>query len=74
MIDSTGFTGANYGHKVRPWSHGGGGAPNLGQCFVAVDPGHFAPGFGDRLLDCIQTWRKLTPVSSILLIYISVIL
>lgn len=56
------LSGANYGHHVRSWSHAGDGGPaNLGHCFVALDPERFAPGFGDRLADCIQHWRQLEP-------------
>ncbi|KAG6454803.1 uncharacterized oxidoreductase YjmC [Manduca sexta] len=55
-------SGANYGHKIRPWSHSGSGGPaNLGHCLVAVNPCCFAEGFGDRLADMIQHWRKLEP-------------
>ncbi|XP_053614150.1 uncharacterized oxidoreductase YjmC isoform X2 [Plodia interpunctella] len=58
-------SGAKYGHHVRSWSHSGAGGPaDLGHCFVAVDPGSFAPGFGDRLADCIQHWRQLEPPAS----------
>uniref|UniRef100_A0A2A4JTQ6 Malate dehydrogenase n=2 Tax=Heliothis virescens TaxID=7102 RepID=A0A2A4JTQ6_HELVI len=56
------LAGAKYGHHVRSWSHAGDGGPaNLGHCFVAVNPECFAPGFGDRLADCIQHWRQLEP-------------
>ncbi|GBP85492.1 Malate dehydrogenase [Eumeta japonica] len=56
-------SGSKYGHHVRPWSlTGEGGPPDLGQCYVAIDPGCFAPGFGDRLADCLQYWRSLEPV------------
>jgi hypothetical protein len=34
-----------------------------GQCFVAVDPEAFAPGFADRLSDLMQHCRNLEPVS-----------
>ncbi|RVE46248.1 hypothetical protein evm_009138 [Chilo suppressalis] len=55
-------SGANYGHHLRSWSHSGVGGPaNLGHCFAAVDPGCFAPGFGDRLAEIIQHWRQLEP-------------
>ncbi|XP_047996876.1 uncharacterized oxidoreductase YjmC-like isoform X2 [Leguminivora glycinivorella] len=56
------LSGAKASHQ-RPW-----GAtdpedpPNLGQMFVAIDPGCFAPGFGDRLADCLSHWRNLPPV------------
>ncbi|VVC96666.1 unnamed protein product [Leptidea sinapis] len=55
-------SGSNYGHHIRSWSHSGEGGPaNLGHCFVAIDPGCFAPGFGDRLADCMKHWRQLEP-------------
>ncbi|XP_046970030.1 uncharacterized oxidoreductase YjmC isoform X1 [Vanessa cardui] len=55
-------SGSNYGHKIRSWSHSGEGGPaNLGHCFIAVDPENFAPGFGDRLTDCMRHWRELEP-------------
>ncbi|XP_045528379.1 uncharacterized oxidoreductase YjmC-like isoform X1 [Pieris brassicae] len=56
------LSGSNYGHHIRSWSHTGRGGPaNLGHCFVALDPECFAPGFSDRLTDCIQHWRNLEP-------------
>lgn len=57
------FLGAKYGHHVRSWSHSGAGGPaDLGHCFVALDPGCFAPGFGERLGESMQHWRQLEPV------------
>ncbi|KPJ10482.1 Malate dehydrogenase [Papilio machaon] len=56
------LSGSLYGHHIRSWSHSGeGGAADLGQCFVALDPGCFAPGFQHRLADCMQHWRQLQP-------------
>lgn len=53
-------SGSRYGHHIRSWSHSGEGGPaDLGQCFVAIDPNCFAPGFGDRLADSLQHWRNL---------------
>jgi len=34
-----------------------------GQCFIAVDPEAFAPGFSDRLDDLMNTCRQMEPVS-----------
>ncbi|CAB3242359.1 unnamed protein product [Arctia plantaginis] len=52
--------GSKYGHHIRSWSHTSDGTPaDLGQCFVAIDPNCFAPGYADRLTDCIQHWRNL---------------
>ncbi|XP_041984817.1 uncharacterized oxidoreductase YjmC-like isoform X2 [Aricia agestis] len=56
------LSGSNYGHHIRSWSHSGEGGPaNLGHCFVALNPDNFAPGFGDRLTDCMHHWRGLEP-------------
>ena len=33
-----------------------------GQCFIAVNPEVFAPGFSDRLDDLVNTCRDLDPV------------
>jgi hypothetical protein len=42
---------------------------NLGQCFIAVNPEMFAPGFSDRLQDLMDFMRKMEPVSAVLLFY-----
>ncbi|PVD29461.1 hypothetical protein C0Q70_08712 [Pomacea canaliculata] len=54
------LSGANYGPFVPMWfKHS---APvNLGQCFVALDPQVFAPGFGDRLSQLLNHCRNLQP-------------
>ncbi|KAJ0173992.1 hypothetical protein K1T71_010138 [Dendrolimus kikuchii] len=55
-------SGARYGHHIGSWTHAKVGVPhNLSHCFVAIDPENFAPGFGDRLAECMQHWRKLEP-------------
>ncbi|XP_037962310.2 uncharacterized oxidoreductase YjmC [Plutella xylostella] len=55
-------SGSKYGHHIRSWSHSGDGGPaDLGHCFVALDPGCFAPGFGDRMNESMQHWRQLKP-------------
>ena len=36
-----------------------------GQCFVAVNPEMFAPGFGDRSSDLLAHLRNLEPVSEV---------
>ncbi|XP_063540248.1 uncharacterized oxidoreductase YjmC-like [Cydia strobilella] len=59
------LSGAKASHHQR--SLGGANpedSPNRGrgQMFVAIDPGCFAPGFGDRLADCLNHWRNLPPV------------
>lgn len=57
------FLGSRATHNVPTWSHTQTEAPNLGQCFVAIDPNCFAPGFEDRIADCLSHWRHLEPVS-----------
>ncbi|KAF4518323.1 hypothetical protein B566_EDAN009111 [Ephemera danica] len=51
---------ATYGPNVRRWMTTDREA-NLGQCFIAVDPGAFAPGFSDRLQDLLDYLRKMEP-------------
>ena len=43
--------GSKYGNNVRRWGFAKDGSDpaNLGQCFVAIDPECFAPGFSERL-------------------------
>ncbi|XP_034835191.1 (2R)-3-sulfolactate dehydrogenase (NADP(+))-like [Maniola hyperantus] len=62
----SGLSGSRATHNVPQWSHTQTEAPNLGQCFVAVDPDCFAPGFGERIADCLQHWRNLEPVDPLL--------
>ena len=38
---------------------------NLGQCFVAIDPSFFAPGFEDRMSDMMNHCRNMDAVSFI---------
>ncbi|CAH2089767.1 unnamed protein product [Euphydryas editha] len=61
-IFCSGLSGSRSTHNIPPWSHNQTDAPNLGQCFVAVDPGCFAPGFEQRVAECLQHWRNLEPV------------
>lgn len=54
------LAGAQYGPHIRKW--GATDRPaNLGQCFVAVDPACFAPGFHDRVSDLNDRLRNLEP-------------
>jgi LDH2 family malate/lactate/ureidoglycolate dehydrogenase len=53
--------GCKYGPNVRKWMTAS-EAANLGQCFVALDPSCFAPGFEGRLSDLMQSLRNLEPV------------
>lgn len=54
------LSGSAYGHNIRQW-HLHNGVADLGQCFVAIDPGVFAPGFTDRLTDLLNQCRALQP-------------
>jgi LDH2 family malate/lactate/ureidoglycolate dehydrogenase len=55
--------GANYSKKIRKWSTiGSYDEANLGQCFVALNPECFAPGFSQRLTEMHAILRSLTPV------------
>lgn len=53
--------GATYGPYVRRWMNTERVA-DLGQCFVAIDPSCFAPGFEDRLTDMLKFLRNMEPV------------
>lgn len=54
--------GANYGSKIPAW--GKTEEPsNLGQCYMAIDPKCFAPGFEERLEEFLNSLRNLEPVS-----------
>lgn len=56
--------GANFSTKVRKWTHmGADSEADLGQCFVAIDPESFAPGFSDRLSEMNQILRGMPTVS-----------
>ncbi|KAH3694000.1 uncharacterized oxidoreductase YjmC-like [Dreissena polymorpha] len=49
---------AAYGPNIRKWKTTDRVA-NLGQCFIAVDPEAFGPGFSDRLDDLMNSCRRL---------------
>ncbi|XP_077981041.1 putative oxidoreductase YjmC [Glandiceps talaboti] len=51
---------AKYGPNIRKWRATGGYA-NLGQCFIAINPDAFAPGFSDRMQNMMDICRDLTP-------------
>ncbi|OQV16970.1 Malate/(S)-sulfolactate dehydrogenase [Hypsibius exemplaris] len=51
---------AAFGPNVRPWSHSDREA-NLGQGFIAVDPGRFGEDFAERLQGFIDLMRHLPP-------------
>ncbi|XP_013193493.2 (2R)-3-sulfolactate dehydrogenase (NADP(+)) [Amyelois transitella] len=59
----SGLSGANASHQVRSWSlDSNEGSPNLGQCFAAINPDCFAPGFAERVAHCLKAYRNLEPV------------
>ncbi|KHJ48592.1 malate/L-lactate dehydrogenase [Trichuris suis] len=51
------LSGANYGKHIRRWKDSTKVA-NLGQCFVAIDPNAFAPGFPERMQDLMNDLRQ----------------
>lgn len=53
---------ANYGPNIRKWKNTTVMA-NLGQCFIAIDPEAFTPGFTDRMSDLNDTFRNLESIS-----------
>ncbi|KAK2708513.1 hypothetical protein QYM36_014199, partial [Artemia franciscana] len=57
------LSGSDYGPKIRRWLEADRPA-NLGQCFIAVDPNCFAPGFSDRLQDMMDFCRNMEPTES----------
>ncbi|XP_053614500.1 uncharacterized oxidoreductase YjmC-like [Plodia interpunctella] len=59
----SGLSGANATHNIRGWAlDSKEGPPNLGQCFAVINPECFAPGFAERVADCLRTYRNLQPV------------
>ena len=55
------MSGAAVAHNVRQvWLYDK--EANLGQCFVAIDPGMFCPSLPERLQELMDHLRKLEPV------------
>ncbi|XP_042209707.1 uncharacterized oxidoreductase YjmC-like isoform X2 [Homarus americanus] len=54
------MSGGQYGPNVRRWMQTDREA-DLGQCFVAIDPSFFAPGFEDRMSDLMGHCRDMEP-------------
>ncbi|XP_022611788.1 uncharacterized protein LOC111229649 [Seriola dumerili] len=52
------LAGAKYSKHVRTWKVTDRVA-NLGQCFVAINPENFAPGFSDRMSDLLSIQRGM---------------
>ncbi|XP_013137126.1 PREDICTED: uncharacterized oxidoreductase YjmC-like [Papilio polytes] len=55
--------GSKYGHHIRSWvlSNKSGGSANLGHAFIVMDPHQFAPGFKERVSECLSYWRNMEP-------------
>ncbi|KAL0967870.1 hypothetical protein UPYG_G00258720 [Umbra pygmaea] len=54
------LAGSHYCQNIRTWKVTD-RAANLGQCFVAINPENFAPGFNDRMSDILSLHRGLEP-------------
>ncbi|KAK8725253.1 hypothetical protein OTU49_010778 [Cherax quadricarinatus] len=54
------MSGGQYGPHIRRWMQTDREA-DLGQCFVAIDPSFFAPGFEDRMSDMMDYCRGMEP-------------
>ncbi|KAF5302680.1 hypothetical protein FQA39_LY10176 [Lamprigera yunnana] len=54
------LSGSAYGPNIRKWTVNSTVA-NLGQCFIAVDPNCFAPGFEGRMSDLMNHLRSMEP-------------
>ncbi|GAA6215230.1 uncharacterized protein LOC108883052 isoform X2 [Lates japonicus] len=57
------LAGAAFSKHVRTWKVTDRVA-NLGQCFVAINPENFAPGFTDRMSDLMSIHRGLDPADT----------
>ncbi|PIO63655.1 malate/L-lactate dehydrogenase, partial [Teladorsagia circumcincta] len=55
------MAGSSFGKSIRKWQSTEETA-NLGQCFVAIDPECFAPGFSERLSCFLDETRDLKPI------------
>ncbi|KAJ8962858.1 hypothetical protein NQ318_001263 [Aromia moschata] len=54
------LSGSTYGPNIRRWgAHGE--LANLGQAFLAINPGCFAPGFEGRMSDLMNHLRNMEP-------------
>ncbi|KAF2880771.1 hypothetical protein ILUMI_25399 [Ignelater luminosus] len=52
--------GSHFGPNIRRWGEFGRSA-DLGQCFIAIDPNCFAPGFENRLSQLLNHIRNMEP-------------
>ncbi|CAG2062789.1 unnamed protein product, partial [Timema podura] len=55
------LAGASFSPKVRPWISRDDTPAGLGQSYVVIDPGFFAPGFGERMAKLLDNLRNLEP-------------
>jgi LDH2 family malate/lactate/ureidoglycolate dehydrogenase len=55
------LSGSRFGPNVRTWQTSEGEA-DLGQCFIAINPGNFADNFEDRLQSLMDHCRSMDPV------------
>lgn len=55
------LSGAHYGTHIRSWLNVKDPA-DLGQCFIAINPAAFAPGFNNRMQDLMDLARGQEPV------------
>lgn len=54
------MSAANMGKQVPPWRTGRGGAANVGQCFVAIDPARFGgAGTAARMTELLGQMKGL---------------
>lgn len=53
---------SNYGPNIRTWQQSASEA-NLGQCFIAINPDNFGPGFSNRLQDLMEHCRLIQPIN-----------
>ncbi|CAI5438076.1 unnamed protein product [Caenorhabditis angaria] len=56
------MSGSAFGKNIRQWMATDTTA-DLGQCFVAIDPECFAPGFQGRLQEFVDETRDLKPIN-----------
>ncbi|KAF5303720.1 hypothetical protein FQR65_LT00864 [Abscondita terminalis] len=54
------LSGSLYGPNIRKWGSTADVA-NLGQCFIAIDPKCFAPGFENRMSDLMNHLHNMEP-------------
>ncbi|XP_069681976.1 uncharacterized oxidoreductase YjmC-like isoform X1 [Periplaneta americana] len=55
------LSGSSIGPDIRLWHESAEEGPNLGQCFIAIDPQCFAPGFEDRMSSIMDYLRGMEP-------------